>query len=189
VLSAGDEGRLAYVGAVAAAGSLPELVAVVDVGGGSTEIAFGSSNGEPEWIDSLDIGSLRLTRRFFSDGRPRRVEVKAARGDVRRLLAEVEEPAPGGALATGGSARGLRRLLGRRLDAEGLEQAIELMTGRTSVKIARKHRLELRRARTLLAGTIILTEVQARLGVPLVVARGGMREGLAGEALAERIAA
>ena len=189
VLSAEEEGRLAYVGAVGAAHGLPELVAVVDVGGGSTEIAFGASRGEPEWVDSLDIGSLRLSRRFFADGGSRRSEVKAARREVRGLLADVEEPAPDGALATGGSARGLRKLVGRSLDADGLERAIELMTGRTAIKIARKHGLELRRARTLLAGAIILAEVQARLGVPLAVARGGMREGLAAEALAERVAA
>jgi exopolyphosphatase / guanosine-5'-triphosphate,3'-diphosphate pyrophosphatase len=189
VLSAEDEGRLAYAGAVAAARKLPNLVAVVDVGGGSTEIAFGSSRGDPDWVDSLDIGSLRLTRRFFEDERSSPSAVQAARVEVRRLLAEVEEPAPEGALATGGSARGLRRLVGRTLDADALERAIELMTGRTAAKIARKHGLELRRARTLLAGAIILAEVQAKLGVPLAVARGGMREGLAGELLAAKLAA
>ncbi|MDX6544444.1 MAG: exopolyphosphatase / guanosine-5-triphosphate,3-diphosphate pyrophosphatase, partial [Gaiellales bacterium] len=47
VLSAESEGRLAYLGAVSAADQLPELVAVCDVGGGSTEIAFGGSAAEP----------------------------------------------------------------------------------------------------------------------------------------------
>ena len=42
VLTADGEGRLAYDGAVArATGELPEVVAVVDVGGGSTEIVVG----------------------------------------------------------------------------------------------------------------------------------------------------
>jgi exopolyphosphatase / guanosine-5'-triphosphate,3'-diphosphate pyrophosphatase len=189
VLSASEEGRLAYLGAVAAAARVPQLVAVVDVGGGSTEVAFGSSQGEPEWVDSLDIGSLRLTQRFFRDGKSSPAAVRAARADVRRLLAEVEEPSPGGALATGGSARGLRRVVGRTLDPAALERAIDVMTGRSPAKIARKHRLELRRARTLLGGAVILAEVQARLGVPLVVARGGMREGLAAELLARPLAA
>ena len=60
---------------------------------------------------------------------------------------------------------------------------------RTPEKIARKHDIELRRARTLLAGAVILAEVNVKLGVPFEVARGGMREGLAAEMLAQLAAA
>jgi exopolyphosphatase/guanosine-5'-triphosphate,3'-diphosphate pyrophosphatase len=188
VLSAESEGRLAYLGAVSAADQLPALVAVCDVGGGSTEIAFGLSAADADWVDSIDTGSLRLTSRFFgaSSGRS---EVRAAGAEVRGLLAEIEEPRPQAALATGGSARALRRLVGRSLGATELEQAIDALTGRTPEKIARKHGIELRRARTLLAGAVILSEVSAKLGVPLEVARGGMREGLAAEMLAQLAAA
>jgi exopolyphosphatase/pppGpp-phosphohydrolase len=66
---------------------------------------------------------------------------------------------------------------------------IDSLTGRTPAKIARKHGIELRRARTLLAGTVILAEVNLKLGVPFEVARGGMREGLAAEMLARLAAA
>ncbi len=185
VLSAESEGRLAYLGAVSASDQLPDMVAVCDVGGGSTEIAFGASQLEPQWVDSIDTGSLRLTSRFFDSGGGDRDQVAAARDEVRRLLAEVEEPRPEAALATGGSARALRRMFGRTLGPEQLEQAIEMLTGRPPAKVARKHGLELRRARTLLAGAVILAEVGAVLGVPFEVARGGMREGLAAELLAQ----
>jgi hypothetical protein len=37
----------------------------------------------------------------------------------------------------------------------------------------------------LLAGALVLAELQRRLGVPLVVARGGLREGVALELLRE----
>jgi exopolyphosphatase/guanosine-5'-triphosphate,3'-diphosphate pyrophosphatase len=189
VLSAESEGRLAYLGAVSAADPLPELVAVCDVGGGSTEIAFGGSAAEPEWVDSIDTGSLRLTSRFF-DGTPSgRSEVRAAREEVRWHLAGFDQPRPQAALATGGSARALRKLVGRTLGGDELEQAIEMLTGRAPAKIARKHGLELRRTRTLLAGAVILAEVNRKLGVPFEVARGGMREGLAAELLAQLRAA
>ena len=63
VLTADGEGRLAYDGAVARAGeALPEVVAVVDVGGGSTELVVGTPLLGAAWIRSADIGSLRLTR-------------------------------------------------------------------------------------------------------------------------------
>jgi exopolyphosphatase/guanosine-5'-triphosphate,3'-diphosphate pyrophosphatase len=162
VLSAESEGRLAYMGAVSAA--------------------------DADWVDSIDTGSLRLTSRYFGTASGRS-EVRAARAEVRALLAEVEEPRPQAALATGGSARALRRLIGRTLGAGELEQVIDALTGRTPEKIARKHGIELRRARTLLAGAVILAEVNVKLGVPFAVARGGMREGLAAEMLAQLAAA
>jgi exopolyphosphatase/guanosine-5'-triphosphate,3'-diphosphate pyrophosphatase len=188
VLSAESEGRLAYMGAVSAAGAAPVLTAVCDVGGGSTEIAFGISAADADWVDSIDTGSLRLTSRYFGTAGGRS-DVRDARAEVRALLAEVEEPRPQAALATGGSARALRRLIGRTLGADELEQMIDALTGRTPEKIARKHGIELRRARTLLAGAVILAEVNVKLGVPFEVARGGMREGLAAEMLAQLAAA
>jgi exopolyphosphatase/guanosine-5'-triphosphate,3'-diphosphate pyrophosphatase len=188
VLSAESEGRLAYLGAVSATGAQRTLTAVCDVGGGSTEIAFGVSAADADWVDSIDTGSLRLTSRYFGSSSGRS-DVRAARAEVRGLLAELEEPRPQAALATGGSARALRRLVGRKLGGDELEQAINLLTGRTPAKIARKHGIELRRARTLLAGAVILAEVNVTLGVPFEVARGGMREGLAAEMLAQLAAA
>ena len=60
---------------------------------------------------------------------------------------------------------------------------------RTSSQIARETGLDPIRARTLLAGALILAETQRRLGLPLEVARGGLREGAAHELLAQRAAA
>src|SRR5262245_43946886 len=48
-VTADEEARLAYVGAVACTPVEGELVAVVDVGGGSTEIALGPPSGPPSW--------------------------------------------------------------------------------------------------------------------------------------------
>src|SRR5437899_13010528 len=64
VLSKEEEGTLAYRGAVLTAGiELPPRIAVCDIGGASTEIAVGSPSGEPDWIESVDLGSVRLTTR------------------------------------------------------------------------------------------------------------------------------
>src|SRR4051794_17451257 len=189
VLSAETEGRLAYLGAVSAADGLAGTVAVCDVGGGSTEVAFGGPSGEPDWVDSVDIGSLRLTHRFFPDGAAGRSAVREARAEVRRHLDGVGGTVVDAALATGGSARALRKLVGWRLGAGELERAVDMLSGRTAAKISRKHGVEPRRARTLLAGAVILSEAQLRLGVPFEVARGGLREGLAGELLGDLQAA
>ena len=82
------------------------------------------------------------------------------------------------------------RLTGRRrLGEEELTRATEAIAHRPSAQIAREVGLDPIRARTLLAGTLILAEAQRRLGVQLEVARGGLREGAAAALLTSRIAA
>jgi exopolyphosphatase / guanosine-5'-triphosphate,3'-diphosphate pyrophosphatase len=189
VLSARSEGRFAYLGAVAAAGPLPGLIAVCDVGGGSTEVAFGGRWIEPDWVDSIDLGSLRLSSRFFSDGTGQRSSVRAACAEVRMHLEQIGDATPDVALAAGGSARALRKLVGRNLDERRLDRAVRIVARQPSDRLARTYGIHLERAHVLLAGALILRETQAVLGVPLVVARGGLREGLADLLLAERSAA
>ena len=79
VLTAESEGRLAYDGAVARAlGELPEVVAVVDVGGGSTEVVVGTPLLGAAWVRSADVGSLRLTRAHLTDDPPSAAQIRAA---------------------------------------------------------------------------------------------------------------
>jgi exopolyphosphatase/guanosine-5'-triphosphate,3'-diphosphate pyrophosphatase len=190
VLSAVDEGRLAYCGAVAQArDDLPSRVAVCDVGGGSTEIAFGAPSGAVDLCASLDVGSLRLTRRFLDGGASRKA-LGAARREVEERFERLELPAADGALAAGGSARRLRRLVGkRRLDGGDLAAAVKTAATRGPTGLAADLGLDPVRARTLLAGALILAEAQQRLDLPLEIARGGLREGAASVLLAEQLAA
>jgi len=189
VLSTDEEGELAFLGAIACTPNLPESVAVCDVGGGSTEVVVGTLTGGPAWSRSYDTGSLRLTTRFLEDDPPGEREVEAARAEVARVFERLAPPLPQAALATGGSARALRKLVGRSLGAEELETAVRRTTKRRSTAIAKRHSIEPSRARTLLAGALILGEVEHRLAVPFRVARGGLREGLALGLLSEERAA
>jgi exopolyphosphatase / guanosine-5'-triphosphate,3'-diphosphate pyrophosphatase len=179
VLSADVEARLAWVGAVSAASGLPDTVAVCDVGGGSTQIVVGTVGGGPSWARSFDVGSLRLTQRMLDGDPPKPAAIAAARASAARELSAGVQPMPQAALATGGTARALRRVVGRRLDHEALETAVLSLARSSRREVAKEHGLDAPRARTLLAGTIILSEVQRRLAVPLGVARGGIREGAA----------
>jgi exopolyphosphatase/guanosine-5'-triphosphate,3'-diphosphate pyrophosphatase len=190
VLSAKQEGRLAYDGAVAQARGLPERVAVCDVGGGSTELVVGTAETGPRTCRSLEVGSLRLTRRFLDGDPPGKKAVKAARREIAGHFDGLRLPAADVALATGGSARPLRRLTGRRRLAAGeLADAVRSIARTPSAVLARELELDPVRARTLLAGALILAEAQQRVGLPLEVARGGLREGAAYALLAELLAA
>jgi exopolyphosphatase/guanosine-5'-triphosphate,3'-diphosphate pyrophosphatase len=179
VLTTDEEGRLAYDGAVATADvELPERIAVCDVGGASTEIAVGSPGAEPDWVTSIDLGSVRLTAR--SDG------LAEGRGEAAAAFSEVVPPSVELALAVGGSARAARRLVGPWLGEAELGEALQIVRTKDGRTIARRYGVDRARTRILPAGVAILAEVQKRLGVPLHVCDGGIREGavLASRALA-----
>jgi exopolyphosphatase / guanosine-5'-triphosphate,3'-diphosphate pyrophosphatase len=177
VLSTEEEGRLAYGGAVATAPMpLPDRIAVCDVGGASTEIAVGSPGAVPGWVCSVDLGSVRLTTRLDSD-RFGEDELGDACAETGVAFAGVEPPRVAAALAVGGSARAARRLVGATLGADELAEALHLVRTNPPRTISRRFRTDRARARILPAGLVILAEVQRRLGVPLHVCDGGIREG------------
>lgn len=188
-LDAAEEGALAWRGATARAENLPETVGVCDVGGGSAQLIVGTLSNGPAWIGSANLGSLRLTRRTFQHDPPTEAEIDAAREEVRAAFLELVPPLPLGGLATGGTARALRRVVGPHLDAAKLDVALRKLARRSSRDIARDFGVERARARTVTAGTIVMAEAQRRFRVPLTVARGGLREGAAIALLEEAVAA
>ena len=170
VLSTDQEGRLAYAGAVAtAAVELGETVAVCDVGGASTEIAVGSPGEEPRWVRSVDLGSVRLTARVD--------DLAEAREEAEAAFAGIRPPRVETALAVGGSARATRRLVGASLGEEELAEALRIVETKSPRALTRRFGVDRARAEILPAGVAILAEVQSRLGVPLHVCDGGIREG------------
>jgi exopolyphosphatase/guanosine-5'-triphosphate,3'-diphosphate pyrophosphatase len=170
VLSTDEEGRLAYGGAVATADiELPARIAVCDVGGASTEIAVGSPGHAPDWVASVDLGSVRLSARAD--------DLEHARREAAAAFAELEPPRVELALAVGGSARAARRLVGSWLADAELTAALQLVETNTPREIAKRFDVDRSRARILPAGVAILAQVHELLGVPLHVCDGGIREG------------
>ena len=173
-----EEARLAYDGAVSCAGADGHTVAVCDVGGGSTQLAIGTADLGPVWLRSLDVGSLRLTQQVIDHDPPGKLTIREARRLVREHCDGLLFPLPRTALAVGGSARALKRLVGTRTLGENeLAAALKMLRKRPSAEVAAEHGIAPERARTLAAGAVILAEMQRRLMVPLVVGRGGVREG------------
>jgi exopolyphosphatase/guanosine-5'-triphosphate,3'-diphosphate pyrophosphatase len=189
VLSADEEGALAWFGAVAAAGNLPETVAVCDVGGGSAQLVVGTTSHGPTWSRSVDLGSLRLTKRCLRHDPPTSKELAGAFAEARCAFADITPPLPLAALATGGTARALRRVVGHELGQAELATALRKLAKRTTREIGKEFGVDSARARTVTAGAVLLLEAQHRLAVPLRIARGGLREGAALRLLDEAAAA
>jgi len=181
VLTTDEEGRLAYGGAVATAPiELPDRIAVCDVGGASTEVAIGSPHGRPDWLESVDIGSVRLTTRVES--------LEEARSETAAVFEHLDPPSVEAALAVGGSARAARRLVGSHLGADELAEALHIVAKESERAIVRRFGVDRARARILPAGIVLLAQVQQLLGVPLHVCNGGIREGAVLEYAAARAA-
>ena len=158
VLSADDEARFAFAGAVALSAPVAELVAVVDLGGASTEIAVGIPETGPAWAA--------------------RTELEAAHAEVAEAFAGVAPPLPSEALVVGGCARALGRVFGDTLDRSELSAAVSILARSHPDEISRRFDVGNRRAALLLGSSLILAEVQRRLIVPLQVSEGGVREGV-----------
>ena len=181
-LSAEEEGKLAFAGVWSTLPERPESIVVCDVGGGSTQLVFGTAAG-PAWCRTLDIGSLRLAQRYFTNDPPSPEEVDRLRSSVERSFSGLASPLPRCAVATGGTARGLRKMAGRTLGPKQLAKAEAKLQATPAAEIADEHGLPLWRAEILPAGVVVLREAQRRLGVPLTVARAGLREGAVLESL------
>jgi exopolyphosphatase/guanosine-5'-triphosphate,3'-diphosphate pyrophosphatase len=189
VLEAEEEGQLAWSGVVATSSGDAETIAVCDVGGGSSELVVGTRSGGPVWVRSAASGALALTDAFLSEQRPAGEAIEAACAELRSVVAAFVPPVPLVAYATGGTARALRKVVGRTLGPGELDAAVRKLAKRNPQRIARDFDVGEQRARTLLGGALILAEIQRRLGVPLEVSRAGMREGVALTLLAEGAAA
>lgn len=186
LLDPGTEAAYAFTGATRTLAALPDgLLAVVDVGGGSTELVTGTPGDGIGWTASVAVGSAVLAERHLRSDPPTAAELEAVCAAADAALAGVAVPArPAAAFAVGGSATALWQLAGPRLDPEPLRDLVRrLFAGVPSERIAGEHGLHPQRARILPAGIALLASSAAVLGVPLRIAGGGLREGVVLELL------
>lgn len=186
VLSGEEEARLSFVGATKTLGApVDGPVAVVDVGGGSTEIAVGTVASGMEWSESFRIGSGFLTDSYVESDPPSAREVHALREHATGVFEGLEVPSVEGGVAVGGSATSLRRVVGAELAHDALERAIRILCTTTIAEVVQRFELAPERVRLLPAGILILEAVSDRLGFPLTIGKGGLREGVILELVTE----
>ena len=82
------------------------------------------------------------------------------------------------AVAVGGSATSLRRLVGAVLEYETLERGIRVLAGDPTADVAKRFELDPGRVRILTTGVLILEKLSELLGQPLQIGKGGLREGV-----------
>lgn len=92
LLSGDEEGRLAFAGATAGLDAARGPFCVIDVGGGSTEFAVGTT--ELDRVMSLDMGSVRFTERYVDSDPPAPEELVACISVAEAHLADVVREVP-----------------------------------------------------------------------------------------------
>ena len=179
VLTDEEEARLAFVGATRTLLQAPVgTVAVIDVGGGSTEIAIGEPDGRMEWCASFRIGSGFLADSYLHSDPPSIDELEKIRRHVAGTFEGLAPPPAESAVAVGGTATSLRRLVGGELDYDTLERGVRVLSMTAIDEVARRFELDSERVRLLPAGILVLAAISDLLQLPLRIARGGLREGV-----------
>ncbi len=179
ILSDEEEGRLSFIGATKTLGHPVEgRIGVVDVGGGSTEVILGSVPGGAEDVLSWKVGSGVLADELISSDPPSASEIRKVRDRIDDIFAGVEIEHPAQAVAVGGSATSLRRLVGAVLEYETLERGVRVLCGDPAADVARRFELDPERVRILATGVLLLEKVSELLGQPLQIGKGGLREGI-----------
>ena len=92
IISGREEAVWSYRGALSAVDDLDGPCAVIDIGGGSTEIVVGEAADTITAGYSLDVGSVRLTERFFGHQPPVAEAVARAEAFIIRTLDDAAIP-------------------------------------------------------------------------------------------------
>ena len=151
---------------------------MVDVGGGSCEIAVGTLSGGVEWWMSFPIGSGFLTDHYLRTDPPSAAELHAMREHAHGVMEGLDIPPVACAIAVGGSATSVRRLVGAVLEPETMQRALRVLSGAPAAEVARRFAIEPERVPLMPAGILILDAASHALGHPLRIGNGGLREGV-----------
>jgi exopolyphosphatase/guanosine-5'-triphosphate,3'-diphosphate pyrophosphatase len=194
-----DEARLTFRGAAFDL-DVPSRYGVIDIGGGSTEIAMGRDTGHVEISESADVGAVRVTERFFSRLPPSRDEIRQATQMIASSLASLPRissaiPIIGvagtvttlGAMDAGSTSFDDGQLNGHELTYNAVSQMSDTLLELNYEQIQAIPQINEQRADIISAGALILRQFLALGGHrQVMVSTRGIRYGLLLEMLAQQ---
>lgn len=199
IVSGAREAQLAFAGALTEPGIPLGRVAVIDVGGGSTELAIGEhrehERARVDWSHSYDVGSVRQFERLLASDPPTSAQRDAVDASVAHAFSSHPPPrsiefaavvALAGTATTyaaiDAEARGLARV--SELEVARLDQLCAFLARLPLAVRKRVPGLDAARADVIVAGGTVLAGAARALGVTTVrVSERGVRYGLALERL------
>ena len=197
VLDGDEEARLSFRSAVAHFDMGVGRTVVVDIGGGSLELAL-SAEGVIERLSSLPCGAIRLTEEFLGDGITKKAVSRLRRAVCAGIRDQLSRRNWRGAqlIGSGGT---FTNLAGIHLSRQGiltarsvhaahiphaeLEHILDMLVDMTPEERRAVPGLNPERADIIVAGLAVAAEVMRRIDArDVVVSRYGIREGLLLEA-------
>jgi len=194
VLSGEDEARLTFLAARRWLGWSAGTLLVVDIGGGSLEIAQGMDE-DPDVAISLPLGAGRVTRELLAGDPPSPAAVRAARTHARATIARQLRPltkagAADRAVGTSKTMRSLARITGaapssegmyavRFLEREALDAILPRIAEMTAAQRSSLPGVSTSRAHQLLAGGLVASSTMDLLGLDRIeICPWALREGI-----------
>ena len=188
IISGMEEARLIYAGVAHTMPSEPGRRLVADIGGGSTELIIGDGL-VPLELESLQMGCVSVSERFFRDGKISAKRIERARMAARLELEPVQAAFRRRGWEHSAGSSGTVRAIGeviRELDPQaltvtpaGLERALKYLIDSGHVRELRLPPITEDRRPVFPGGMVILAEIFAVLGLQeMRIADGAMREGL-----------
>jgi exopolyphosphatase/guanosine-5'-triphosphate,3'-diphosphate pyrophosphatase len=188
IIAGMEEARLIYAGVAHTMPNEPGKRLVVDVGGGSTELIIGEGL-KPLELESLQMGCVSLSERFFRDGK-----ISAKRFERARLAARLElEPVQAAfrrrgwdtSAGSSGTVRAIGEVIralepaAQAITAAGIERAIKYCVDAGHTRELSLEPITEDRRPVFPGGLAILAEVFGVLDIKdMKIAEGAMREGL-----------
>lgn len=183
-----EEARLIYLGVAHSLPLAPYRRLVVDIGGGSTECIVGTGY-EPELMESLGMGCVSYSLRFFPDGRVEKGAMKkaelAASNEVERIARDFRRAGWKEAVGSSGTAKALAGILAESgwsdgaITAEGLDRLRAQLVKAGDVDRLNLPGLRGDRAAILPGGLAIMLAVFAELGLErMAVSEAALRQGV-----------
>ncbi len=179
IVDRASEGLLTLLGV--SGGRVPPSLAVVDIGGGSTQVTVSSRGGSPV-VGLVPVGSARLAAAHIQHDPVTDAEVAALRRAARAHVSDLQVPRVERAIIAGGSGTNVSRLLGRErttpIDPATLAAALDVLQEQPAESLALRTGLTVRRVAQLAAGLAIGEALFERLGLDVAdVSDASLREG------------
>ncbi len=182
VITGYEEARLIYNGVAHVLPATDEPRLVIDIGGGSTEFIIGRGLS-PERLESLKIGCVGMTQRFFADGSLAASAFAAAdtaaRAEVEAIARDFNPGRWRAAYASSGTALALAEILEQNgmsaggITREGLARLRRRMVGAGHVERLHLEALKPERAPVLAGGLAIMAAALVELDVARINPVGG----------------
>ena len=194
VISGETEARLSFLGALSRVKPEGEPVLVMDIGGGSTELIIGGANGDLHSAVSLDVGSVRVTERFFKQNPVADDDLERAAGYVDDLLtgSGVDFDSIGAWIGVAGTVTTLagvylelerydrERVHGARIPLAAIAEQLHRLAELTVDQIRALPSMHPGRADVITGGALVESRIAARVHLDhLIVSESDILDGIA----------